>query len=576
MFGTIRKHSTLLWVPIIFLTCLSMVWFFTDYRGGRGGAGGGHADVDLGSINGRPIGQEEYFNAFQEVKLAYFFQSGKWPARDASAEERLENESISRVFLIQKLKEMDIQVSEKSVALLEHVQLRDEPYANIEKNHLQPNGLTIADYKRYVRHQAAIQQLFNTVAIPGRLTTPAEAETLWRKENQQMAAQLAVFWTSNYLDKVTITNGAIGTFYTNRMAFYRLPERLTLAYVEFTASNYLGEADTKLATLTNLSEIVSDFYSRTRVDTNRWTDTNGAPLPEAAAKEKIKEEFRLNEALGAARRAAADFGGQLMNRPDATNVFGLENFAKSNNLPVKITKPFDNRDGGLEEFEDDPVFAARENDAEPESLRDLIRKKAFALTDEHPVQFNPIVGKHAVYLFARQSKAPSEMQPMDRIQDKVIADYKYVMASQLARAAGQAFHTNLTNGLALKKPFADLCAAERVKTIELPPFSAATRGLTNLDSRISLRYIQTLAQDTEIGQASAFLPAQPASEGGFILYAKARPPVDEAKLKTELPEFINQLKVYRQNEAFQQWFRKQVEQAKVAGRKRETTIGGQN
>jgi hypothetical protein len=550
-----------------------MVWFFTDYRGGPGG---GKVEVDLSTINGRPISQEEYLNAFQEVKLAYFFQSGRWPSRDAAGEERLENETVSRVFLIQKLKEMDIEVSDKSVALLEHAQLRDEPYASFEKNHLEPNQVSLADYKRFVRHQAGIQQLFSAVAVPGRLTTPAEAETLWRKENQQMAAQLAVFWTSNYLDKVTITNGALGTFYTNRMAFYRLPERLTLAYVEFTASNYLGEADTKLAGLTNLNEIVSDFYSRTRMDTNRWTDTNGAPLPEAAAKEKIKEEFRLNEALAAARRAAADFGNQLMNQPDPNKVSTLETLAKSNNFPVKITKPFDNRDGGLEEFENDPVFPAREDDAEPESLRDVIRKKAFALTEERPVLFNPIVGKHAVYLIARQSKVPSEMQPMDRIQDKVIADYKYVMASQLARAAGQSFHTNLTNGLALKKPFADLCAAERVKTIDLPPFSAATRGLTNLDSRINLRYIQSLAQDTEIGQASAFLPAQPASEGGFILYAKARPPVDETKLKAELPDFINQLKSYRQNEAFQQWFRKQVEQAKVAGRKRETTIGGQN
>jgi hypothetical protein len=263
---------------------------------------------------------------------------------------------------------------------MEHAQLRDESYANFEKNFLQPNGVTIADYKRYVRHQAAIQQLFNAVAVPGRLTTPAEAETLWRKENQQMAAQLAVFWTSNFLDKVTITNGALGTFYTNRASFYRLPERLTLTYVEFTASNYLGEADTKLAALTNLNEIVSDFYSRTRMDTNRWTDTNGAPLPEAAAKEKIKEEFRLNEALAAARRAAAGFGNQLMNQPDPNKVSTLETLAKSNNLPVKITKPFDNpkpfdnRKGeGLEEIEDDPIFASSEADAEPEISR--IRKK---------------------------------------------------------------------------------------------------------------------------------------------------------------------------------------------------------
>jgi hypothetical protein len=573
MFGTIRKHQTWLWVFIIAVVSVSMVVFFSsdvNLTGGRAGQG------DYGSINGRPITQVEYYDAFQEVKLAYYFQTGKWPGRDESSEGRLENETISRVFLIQKLKEMDIQVSPKTVALMEHAQLRDAPYATFEKELLVPNGLTIADYKRYAQHQSAIQQLFTAVAVPGRLALAADAEALWRKENQQLSAQLAVFWTSNYLDKVTITNGAIGSFYTNRMAFYRLPERLTLSYVELAGSNYLAEADTKLAAMTNLNELVSDYYFRGRVNTNLWTDTNGAPLSEAAAKEKIKEEFRQAEALAAARRAAALFGTQLMNHTNANNAANFEILARTNQFTVKMTQPFDNRDGGLEEFDDEPLPAARGDDSVPESLRDVIRQKAFALTDDRPVLFNAIVGKHAVYLIARQGKVPSELQPLEKIQDKVTADYKSFMAGQLARNAGQAFHTNLTNGLALKKAFVDLCAAEKVKTIELPTFSASMRGLTNLDSRINVRLLQNLANSTEIGQASPFLPAQPAAEGGFILYAKARPPVDEARLKAELPEFINQMRVYRQNEAFQQWFRKQVEQAKVAAPKRETTIGAQN
>jgi len=573
MFGTIRKHSTWLWVVIIAFVSVSMVVFFSSDVSlvpGRSSQG------DYGTINGRPITQTEYFNAFQEVKLAYFFQTGKWPAKDESSEGRLEGETISRVFLIQKLKEMDIQVSEKAVALMEHAQLRDEPYVTFEKNFLQPNELTIADYKRYVRHQSAIQQLFSAVSVPGRLITATEAEALWRKENQQMTAQLAVFWTSNYLDKVAVTNGAISNFYALQMGRYRLLDRLTLSYVEFSASNYFAEADSKLAKLTNLNEIVSDYYFRGRMNTNLWTDTNGVPLPEVAAKEKIKEEIRLNEATFAAHRAAATFGTQLMNQPDANKASSLESLARSNNLTVKITRPFDSRDSGLEEFADDPVTMARDDDTPPETLRDVIRQKAFALTDDRQVLFTPIVSKSAVFVIARHSKVPSEQQPLDKIQDKVTADYKSFMATQLARAAGQAFHTNLTNGLSLKKSFADICAAERVKTIDLPPFSAASRNLTNIDARINLRLLQSLGHDTEIGQASAFLPAQPASEGGFILYAKARPPVDEAKLKAELPGFVNQMRSYRQSEAFQQWFRKQIEQARVAAPRRETATGAQN
>ena len=58
-------------------------------------------------------------------------------------------------------------------------------------------------------------------------------------------------------------------------------------------------------------------------------------------------------------------------------------------------------------------------------------------------------------------------------------------------------------------------------------------------------------------------------------YARARPAIDPARMQEDLPRFVNQLRNFRQNDAFQQWFRKQVELAKVSGPKRETTISGQ-
>ena len=115
-----------------------------------------------------------------------------------------------------------------------------------------------------------------------------------------------------------------------------------------------------------------------------------------------------------------------------------------------------------------------------------------------------------------------------------------------------------------------------MKVIDLPPIATSSRNLTNLDQRINLRMLQSLVTDLEIGKATAFIPSQPQSEGGCVAYVKGRPPVDEAKLKTELSNYVGQLRLYRQNDAFQAWFRKQVEQAKVSGPKRETTIGSPN
>ena len=566
MFGTIRKHSTGLWIFIIIVVSLSMVVFFSsdvNLAGDSGNTG------DFGSINGRPVTQPEYRDAMSEVRLSQFLYTGKWPGGEDSTTGRLESETLSRVFLTQKLKEMGVKASDKAVALMVQEQLRDYAYASFEKEILQPNGLKTSDYERFIRNEAGIRQLISAATVSARLVVPAEAESLWRKENQEVAAQLAVFWSSNFLDKVTITNGAIGSFYTNRMPVYRLQERITLSYVEFSASNYFAEADKKLAALTNLNEIVSDYYFKGRNGTNGWTDEKGVVLAEAAAKEKIKSEMRLNDALLSARRAASDFGNELMSAAEPNQTATLEKLAAAKSLPIRVTAPFD-RSIGLEEFEDDAI-AMRSAD-ETDSVRDVVRQKAFTLTDERPVLFNPIPGKRGIYVIARKGKVPSEQQSLEKVKDKVTSDYKTYMALDLARKAGQAFQATLTNGLAAKKSFSDICAAEKAKTLDLPPFSAGTRSLTNIDSRVSLRQLQGTALDMEVGKSSPFLNAQPPMEGGYVLYLKSRPAIDDTLLKAELPAFVNQLRVSRQNEAFQQWFRKQVELAKVAGPKRETTI----
>ena len=241
--------------------------------------------------------------------------------------------------------------------------------------------------------------------------------------------------------------------------------------------------------------------------------------------EKIKEEIRLNEALLSARRAAAEFGNELMSQPEPNQVATLEKLAAAKSRAVLVTKPFD-RSTGLTEFEDEIVGGrAASEDSTPETVRDLIREKAFSLTDERTVLFNAIPGKRAIYIIARKGKVPSEMQPLDKIKDKVTTDYKTFMALDLARKAGQAFQAAATNGLAAKKSFAEICAAEKVKLIDIPPISAATRSLTNVDERVSLRLLQGAALDMEVGKASQFMSVQPPTEGGFVLYVKSRPPV---------------------------------------------------
>src|ERR1043166_9972923 len=75
------------------------------------------------------------------------------------------------------------------------------------------------------------------IGAAGRLITPQEAETLFRRDHQEMSADIVFFSLSNYLSKVVITNGALTNFYAQRPP--RIPDKVRVSYVEFNRSNYM-------------------------------------------------------------------------------------------------------------------------------------------------------------------------------------------------------------------------------------------------------------------------------------------------------------------------------------------------
>ncbi|HZO86216.1 MAG TPA: hypothetical protein VFC26_13430, partial [Verrucomicrobiae bacterium] len=298
---------------------------------------------------------------------------------------------------------------------------------------------------------------------------------------------------------------------------------------------------------TNLNKIIENEYFQKGPDS--FKDEKGNKLSEADAKAKLKDEVRHALAMTEALRKANEFGTVLYNE----NVVKTETFEKlaaDKGFEVKVTEPFD-RMKGLEEGDFPASF----------------RQKAFSLTDQQPVQFNAIRGSNTVYTIALKKRIPSEMQPFDQVKDKVTHDYKYEKAREMARQEGQSFQTNATNNVKAGKSFADVAAAAKAPLIAVPEFTPSTTTLTNLDERINFRTVHNVAADLKKGEVSNFVPLM---DGGMVVYMRDRLPVPEEKVKEELPEFLTRLRLYRQNEAFNQWFRREAEQARVTLPQKET------
>jgi len=190
MFGTIRKHQTWLWAVIITLTIISFVSFLSPNSKLNSGRGGGE---NFGSINGERVTRSQYVDAYREVDLHTLFMNGHWLNEDRKqARVEPERETYQWLLLTQMQRKLGIHVGDETAATMGQQLVRSfermgitSPSMFIQRV-LQPHGLSVDDFERYVRHFIGIQELINTYGLSGRLITPTEAKALYEREHRPL------------------------------------------------------------------------------------------------------------------------------------------------------------------------------------------------------------------------------------------------------------------------------------------------------------------------------------------------------------------------------------------------------
>lgn len=529
MFGTIRKHQTWLWAVIITLTIISFVSFLSP----NSRLNSGRNSENFGTINGERVSREQYSAAYKEVDLHNLFMRGHWLSEEKRQNHDPERDVYEWLLLTQLQGKAGVHVGEDVAASVGQQMLRSLEKMGINSTSvfveqvLQRHGLGIDDFERFLRHFVGIQELINTYGLSGKLITPQEAQALYDREHQEVAASAVFFSTSNYLASVSVNPDTISEFYSNRIANYIIPERVQVSYVRFNVTNYLAQAQTELSS--NLNELVEANYER--LGTNYFAD---AKSPEEA-KSKIRNQLIRTQALNEAKKKALNFANVLYDmRP--FSVDNIQKLAGSNDLNASVSAPFD-----------------REEDPKDLEVGAEFSKAAFALTPDDPYA-GPLAGQDGAYVISYNKQLPRETPSLDQVRDKVVADYKRSQATMQAQFAGRIFFQTLTNGMAQGKDFTNICAEAHLKPMELPPFSISTRALPEAEDLVSLTQLKQIAFSTSPGKVSNF---QSTPEGGMILYVKSKLPVDQVKAHADMPSFLASLRRSRQQEAFEEWFRQQ-------------------
>jgi hypothetical protein len=338
----------------------------------------------------------------------------------------------------------------------------------------------------------------------------------------------AVFFSaSNNLAKIPApTPEALAQFYTNQQAVYREPDQMQISYVFFNVTNFMPQAEQQLGT--NLNRSVDDAMARLGTNTLRLGKT-----PEEA-RTKVRELLVQETAISNANVKAEAFVKEVFaKQPVAPG--NLAAVAKEKGLEVKTTKPFI-KEYGPSELDLGSTFPVA---------------SLFNLNPDEPFVETPIRGLDGVYVVGFNKSIPSHIPSLADIHSRVESDYKFSQALRIAQINGQVFAQTATNEMAHGKTFAQTCDTTRMTPIAVPPFSLATERLPDIEDRVDLNAFKDAAFGTPVGSVSGFMPTH---DGGYVVHVKQRLPVDNAKMKAQLPEFSNAVRQRRESEAFNIWF----------------------
>ncbi|HEX7653741.1 MAG TPA: SurA N-terminal domain-containing protein, partial [Verrucomicrobiae bacterium] len=422
MIGTIRKHSAWLWWIIASLTIISFVVFMSSAptRGGRGGAGGTY-----GTIYGHELTGEEVARARNDFAIYFLLNYGEWPEKSRNINAyQIDQQTYVNLLLALKAKAMGVSVPEDAVAeaagrLLGAPSLVRSfggngpvPMDKFVEYVLKPKNLTVDDFQHSVRFQIAADQLRKTLGLSGALVPPQEASGLYDRENQQAAAQVVFFSSSNYVSKVTVSPAVVAQFYTNRQAAYRVPERMTLNYVYFNVTNYLAQAKAEWAK-TNFDQLVDSLYKQNMATMFKDTKADDA-------KAKIREELVFKRAMADANDQAAAFVTELF-AMSPVNPNNLVTLAQKQNLAPKVTAP----------------FAAGNQPVEFANAPNLMRS-VYNLNGETPYT-DRVMGEDGFYVVGLGQEYPSYNPNYTDIAERVKLDYLNESAAALARQAATNF-----------------------------------------------------------------------------------------------------------------------------------------
>jgi hypothetical protein len=513
----IRKNARWLFVGILVVLVPGFVMLFTHTPEKP-------REAQLPKIGGKPVSLAEFQHHQLATAVDFLLTTGREIPRTAEGDAFWEQQTVVRILLLRKARQMRLDVSDEQVVETIQKMPLFQTEGRFDSNryrgflaYLSQRRIPEAFLEETVRDNLLIRRLRDIISSAAKVT-PLEVRHAYEPLHEKHLVSL-VHITTNDVPPHAVTDEQVRAFFERNPQAFRLPAQIKVRYAIF-------HADKLAETLTIADADIARYYEQTK---NLYLDAQGEPKPLDDVRAEVEKSLRNQRALRLAGDRAVEFSIKMLPEPGKP----APDFAA-------VAAEF-----GAEVRETDHFTAAAAPEIFPGG--DAFVKTAFTLSAENPVS-DPILSADGYVVLGfverRAARTPTFDEAKERATEQLQAFAHVAAAVERARAALADARRKMAEGAT----FADACRDLNLKIVELPAFTLV-EPLADW-SEDEAEMIKTAAAHVATGQVSELFPT---ASGASFLYVRERLPMDETQFEREKEEFARRLLLRNRDAIFNDW-----------------------
>ncbi len=462
-----------------------------------------------GRIGGKAVSYAEYDRQQRAFCLTYYLRQGQMVDR-RRMEQQLQAPTWQRILLMRKVQEVGLYVPMENVA--EYVRqlplfqgdkgFDAERYRRFKDAMLPQMGMTEEDFLTIVGEQMAIDRLQEVVGSTAKVT-PLDVQQAYDDANEKLSIAIVEFNATNYLAQVKLTDKEIQEEFDKNKETYRIPERVKVRYLKFSLDDYLSKVQVTEAE-------IKERYDKSKESLTDPKTKEVKPLD--AVRDDLRKDIARPRAMKMVNEAASQLNDAVL--PDPRNPTekkpDLDTVAKQRGLVIATTDFF----------------------TEKEELKYIsapkFQRAAMTLSADSPYELVP--APDGVYFIQFVARKASELPTFAAARAKVVEDLQRMRSQEMARKDGRdkyaKFKLAIDSAPKPKPALDQLAFASGLKALTPPAFSLLAPPRDLPYRRLVLSACDFLAP----GELGDFVDT---AVGGLLVQVKERIPADPKKLSDD-------------------------------------------